>query len=276
MAQASSGKKAELKPKHSRNLRKYAKLLHGLGVNISEHVEKLELDENELKEIRANFGKGTFLKPKDRTALKLLVKKLFDIMRAYVKLEEELFEQVAPLAYTAFQQRIFAPDLISINALHELHNGLYQKNVAKLKTALPLARNLVLASMAQEHNKIYLNYPKLLRAVENVVSELAGIELQYANSTHEAKEDFSQLNAELRKILHEDVHFLTKDILRLYDLRIDIYNWIVKSDAEIKPHIVPRAEHELQQLILARGFYFESYRQHVQNTVQIYLGGAKA
>ncbi len=270
-----SGKQAELKPKHRRNLKKYAKLLHGLGVNIEEHVERLELDENELNEIRAKFGKESFLKPAERTKLKQILTRVLNLMRIFVRFENTLWEQVAPLTLAAYQKEIFSTDLIELKAVREIYSGLYQKKAAQLKVDLPAARSFLLSSIAIEHQELFNLYPRLLHDVERVISDLVDFELRFANTEHSLKDEFLELNKNLRKLLHEDAYFITKDLAKIYDLRLSVYSWIVQTDHEIQPHIVPSAPHEKEQLISARNFYLGTYKQHIQNIAQIYLRGVR-
>ncbi|HIJ98890.1 TPA: hypothetical protein H1005_03015 [archaeon] len=275
MAAAHSSKQAELKPKHRRNLRKYAKLLHGLGVDVSEHVERLELDEKELNEFRAKFGKETFLKPADRTKLKQILTRVLNLMRIFVRFEDTLWEQVAPLTLAAYRKEIFSTDLIELKAVREIYSALYQKKAAQLKVDLPAARSLILSSIAIEHRELFTLYPRLLSDVEKVISELVEFELRFAKVEHDLKDRFLELNKNLRKLLHEDTYFITKDLAKIYDLRLSVYNWIVQIDHEVKPPIIPKAAEEREQLISARNFYLGTYKQHVQNIAQIYLRGVK-
>src|SRR3989344_5051756 len=245
MAAAHSSKQAELKPKHRRNLRKYAKLLHGLGVDVSEHVERLELDEKELNEFRAKFGKETFLKPADRTKLKQILTRVLNLMRIFVRFEDTLWEQVAPLTLAAYRKEIFSTDLIELKAVREIYSALYQKKAAQLKVDLPAARSLILSSIAIEHRELFTLYPRLLSDVEKVISELVEFELRFAKVEHDLKDRFLELNKNMRKLLHEDTYF------------------------------IPKAAEEREQLISARNFYLGTYKQHVQNIAQIYLRGVK-
>lgn len=275
MAAAYSKKKRELKPKHRRNLRKYATLLHGLGVNVSEHIEKLELDESELKEIRAKAGKETFLRPAERSKLKEIFTRLLNITRAFVKFEDTLWEKVAPLAIAAQGKELLSTDLIELRAVHEIHTGLYQKKAAQLKIDLPAARSLVLSSIALENRELFNLYPRILGSVEKVVSELVDLEMHVLETEHSMKDEFLEMNKKVRTLLHEDAFFITRDIAKIYDMRLGVYNWIVKVDSEVKPPIIPQAENERKQLMMARNFYLGTYKKHIQNIARIYLRGVK-
>ena len=271
-AHSDEKKQAGLKPKHKRSLRNFAKLLHGLGVNISEHIETLELDEEELKQIRQRVGKETFLKPVDRTRMKQILGKAYDAMRSSVHIEDALWEDVAPFTFAAYQKSMFSHDLILLRAVREVHSGWYQKRASELKVVLPEARRFILASIANEHAKIFQQYPKFLGNIETVVSELLDLELKYEKSAHPLKEEFSELNKLLRKTLHEDAYFITKDIARIYDLRIEVYKWLVEADKESSPRILPNIEEELSNLLAARSYYADSYKEHLRNMSEIYLG----
>ena len=275
MASPHSVKKAELKPKHRRNLRKNATLLHGLGVNVSEHIEKLEIDENELKEIRAGIGSATFLKPVDRANLKQILTRLYNIMKASVALEEIIWTEIAPFTFAAHEKYMNGEDLIILRAVRELHSGLYNRKATALKSNLPLIRKLILASLAKEGEKIFPKYQNFLNAVEKVVSDLVALELRYEDSTHEMSEKFSKLNREVRELLHEDAHFLTMDIARIYDAREAVYKWLAEADKEVKPHIFKGIDSELEQLISARKYYINAYKQHIKNVAQIYVGAVR-
>lgn len=265
-------RKSSLKPKHRRNLKKFAKLLHGLGVNVSEHIEKLELDEAELKDIREKIGKDTFLRPKDRINLKLLLKKIYNLMEATVRLEDTLWEEVAPPIFAAYRKKMHSSGLILLAALREIHKGLFQKKITNLKAGLPEIRNLILASVAKEHETIFQKYSGLLKAIERTVSELLEVEFRYTYAAHSAKNEFSELNSSIRKILHEDIYFLSKDIAKLYDMRTAIYNWLIEADRMAAPAMAPTAEKEKAQLFAASRFYVSTYKQHIKNISQIYLG----
>lgn len=274
MAAASKKKKElALKPKHKRTLKNLSKLFHGLGINIGDHIETFELEEEELDEIRKTYGTSAFLGPRDRTMFREIISNLLSVMKALVVLEELLWKQVIPYVHTAAQKKEESPDLIALGALRELHTRTYQKGAVNLKSALAQVRKYLLGSFAHEHELIFKKYQRLLRAIEANLEDLAEIEARQEKVSHMLRGDLLKQLAFIRHIFYEDAYYLTKDIARLYDIRVETYKWLIEADKAVSPRMFPMLESEFADVLAVRNYYVDSYKTHLKNLAELYAGG---
>ena len=272
MATAVSKKKVHsLKPKHRRTLKNLSKVFHGLGININDHIETFELEEEELNGIRKKYGTSTFLGPRERTLLRDTISNLLSVMKALVVLEELIWKQVAPYVYTAAHQKSQSPDLVALKALRFLHSSTYQQRAVTLKSALPQIRKYLLGSFAQEQELIFKKYQRLLRAIEANLEDLIEIELRQEKISPKIRDDLLKQLSFIRQIFYEDVYYLTKDIARLYDIRVEIYKWLVDADKAAIPRILPVLEMEYDDVLAVRNYYIDSYKIHLKNLAQLYM-----
>ncbi len=274
MAAAVSKKKkaTSLKPKHHIRLKNLSKLFHGLGVNISDHIETLGLDENELAEIRKEFGAKSFLGVNDRALLRDVLSNLISLMKSTVVLEELLWKQVAPYVIAAYNRKFRPTNVIGLRALREIHKRTFHDKAADLKATLPSARKFLLSSFMQEEEFIFKKYPRLLNAVEGNLEDLVALEAKHEKIPQKARSDFLKQVKYVRQMLHDDVSFLTKDIAKLYDMRTDVYKWLIEADAAAVPQILPTLEKEYRDVLSARNYYIDNYRIHLRNVAEIYSG----
>ena len=227
MAEVSKAKKEHsLKPKHRRILKNLTKSFHAVGINIEGHIETFELEEEELNEIRRRYGTSTFIGPRERTMLRDSISNIISVIKALVVLEELVGKQVAPYVFTAAQKKEQTPDLLALKTLRALYNKPYQKRAAVLKTALPNIRKFLLGSFAQEHQLIFRKYQRLLGAIEANLEDLMEIENRADKISPKIRSRLIGQIAEIRTMLFEDIYYLTRDIAKLYDIRISLYKWL--------------------------------------------------
>ncbi len=274
MASAASKPRKEtaLKPKHRRVLRNLSKTFHALGVNIEAHIESLEIEEEELNDIRKIYGTSTFLGPRERTTFRETVSNLLSVMKAVVVLEELIAKQVAPYVYTAAHKRSKVPDLIALRALKELYSKVFQRGAVNLKTSLPQIRKYLLGSFANEQQLIFKKYQRLLGAVEANMEDLQELETRYEKLSPKIRDKLIGQLAEIRGMLYEDIYLLTRDIAHLYDIRVELYKWLIDADKSSHPRILPTIEMEFSDVLAIRNYYIESYKNHLAYLTKLYMG----
>jgi len=248
----STRKKRVLKPKHRRHIANFAKTAHALGANVKKHVSDLEIEEAELTALEKETGKIPGINATDKKKLQDLLEDLRKFAEDFVAIDEAIWSDVKKFTNSARKIQFFA--------------YLDKTTVLRIEAR-------ILESVYHEHQKVFKQYPKLLASAEKCCSSLLRLEGRI-KTKRKALPLIKGVNANLRRVLNEDVYGVSKDILQVYTTRLKVFDKLLRS-AELKyTDIAPRLTQERKQLSAVNRHYLNTYKKHTRKIREIYAGGA--
>lgn len=269
---ASSVKRSakNLKAEHKEKFKDFIKILHTLGVSVKTHLKDLEIEEEELEELKGLF-KEDFLTSSDKLKLKKILNSLLEIEDELAKLEKTLYTKIKPWVSAAKNAAPFS-SIASLNILKKLHKGAYTKKALDMQRQLPDIRNLVMASFSPEKSNLFNKYPKILNKFKNVCKDFVDLEEKWGRSEGHLRVQLFEAHHKIERLIQEDIYAILNEILEVYNLRVEIYEWLLKVDNELKPRMLPALEQERDQINRVQQRYLALYRTHAQNLINLYKG----
>ncbi len=250
-----------IKQRHKEKLVSLLKQLHKLGIDVREHAEALGIEEATLKKLEKE--EKSFIPPSDSEQLNEFLSNVIGASESLVVMETKIYNQVRPFVLEAL--KIVFPLRNRVLSFFGI------KTIPKiLPSEIKKARDLVMVSFKYEKS-VFDDYPKLLEKVENAVKGILKLEKKWKGGG-QAHLDFLRMHTVLRKMLHEDVSELSREILKLYDLRLDVFRKLIDLDENQEKRYLPKLEVEYFKCAQIKAHYLALYRRHNQKLSKIYGG----
>lgn len=271
-----------LREHHHEAISDFTKALHALDIDVKDHAKKLGLEEAELKELEEEFEKANFLKKTDKRKLRKILKELTSAIGELVAMEVNLWSGTRPFTQNANYLRLVAKNVNSLELLKKIHKRGHKKTIDDLKTRIPKIRKWLLASMSIEHSGIrgkyggiFPVYSKLLNKIEKNCKSLIDLENSWGKKGGDARLKLFRVHDDLRKILHDDIQQFSHDLIETYDIRLNVYEWLISADKKLSKRTSPTLEKEYTDLYQIQKNYLKAYKAHAERISELYseLGG---
>lgn len=251
----------KVKERHKKKLSDLVKQLHKLGMDVKEHAESLGIEFAELEKLEKE--EESFILPKDHEELKKFLDNLMDASEHLLILEAKLYNQVRPFVIEAL--KIVFP--LKSRAL----SFFGFRTVPRVKSSeIKRVRNLLMVSFKYEKS-LFDRYPKLLERIENAVSGIVNLERKWKGGG-QAHLDFLRIHRVIMQMLQDDVSEISREILKLYDLRVDVFRRLIDLDENQEKRVLPKLEEEYAKTVSIKAHYLTLYRKHNQKLSKIYGG----
>jgi hypothetical protein len=254
----------ERRGKHAHNLKTFAATLKSLGVNVDEHLQKLNAEDEYLQQAEEEMQGAAFLTPADKRKLAKALNKLFYASNHILILEREIWGKIRPtVSYAmshAFLENPLPIDTAVIGLVSEKHGKKRKKGLEK---AIPKLRGLLNHSFKQEKELLFVKYPVMLEFAESASEDLIEIE-RGLGSRSKARHKFSELNFQMRSMLHEDILELAQDIDKLYGLRIMLVEHMMEAAEKAEVGDLEQLKKDLDTLKALQKHYRLFKRKHIK------------
>lgn len=253
------------KAKHKYHISKLTKHLHTLGVDVSDHLETLGIEEDKLEKLERE--EESFISKDDAEKLNEYLHGLMSASEKLVKLEAKLYKNSRPLVDKSFGK--IAPFPQKLTTLHGI-KSIFKKRDSE--ETIKEAHRYLLASFANEE-KMLEEYKNLMDKIESATSNLVELEKKWKGKGAQARLDLIRINKTIRDMLHGDVYNLSNEIYELYNIRLKAYEHLIEVDKKKEERTIPELEQEYYKTAVVQGHYQKQFSEHVKKITKIYQEG---
>jgi len=232
------------------HLDNFVRALHVLDVDVKEHIDTLELDEDFIANEERRIGRTKFLDAADKASLKKILKAIFVVLSHLEKIEEYL-------------ENGYTRTFIDTQAPFAIATLESTKDIHKIADALSY-------TLTDEENILHTHYLDVLDKTESTFRDLVGVEAHILETATTQKERLARINNRLRTVIIDSIRNVSDDIVTLYEDRLKLFNELIKLAQKKEPKLVPLLLHKMDQFERLKNGYESVYAHHTLAINDIY------